>query len=271
MGWDKSSPIGWTPEPVEMGINGYYSAFKSNGYPNLSYSQFAETREFENSYMCAQIDASISASFGEIMERVSVFIRDTNEKISNPTTTPNSIIKGIFDNFGYRCSVKEMTLADAGKAHIAIDYTATPEEDLLIGRFFEKSSIVASTYTVGNIEQVIVLENGGIETYRWTTNNDINLMYRTSITISRNSTAALDPPETVQKKFLGNWNLFYWIGMDVESEKYLEINRDCPYASNIKTEWSLDGVSWSDEVIISEYNNKYIPELKIENIKFITK
>lgn len=270
MSWDKSTSIGWTPDTVESNISGYYSAFKSNGYPNLSYSQFAETREFENAYMCAQVDSSISAAFGEIMERVSVFIRDTNEKISNPTTTPNSIIKGIYDEFGYRSSIKEMTEAEAGKVHLAIDYTSTAAEDFLIGRFLEKTAIVASAYMIGDIEQIIVLSEGGIETYRWTENKDIDITWRITITISRNSTAAIDPPEAVKTKFLKNFSGFYWLGMDIEPERYFEINRDAPYASNIRTEWSLDGQTWSDSIIVSEYNSKYIPELVTENITFIT-
>ncbi|EHN70915.1 hypothetical protein [Aliivibrio fischeri] len=270
MSWDESTSVGWTPQPIETYIDGYYVSFKANGYPELSYSQFAESREFENAYMCSQIDSSISTSFGEMIQRITVFIRDTNQDISNPTTTPNSIIKGINDNFGYKCSVKEMTEEDSGKMHLAIDYVSTPEEDLLIGQYLEKNSIVASTYMVGDIEQIIVLSEGGIETYRWTAQNEINTLWRTIITLSRNSTAAIDPPETVQKKFYDNWEIFYWIGMDVEPERYLEINRDCPYASNVKTEYSLDdGVTWLDAVINSNYNDKYIPDLKIENIEFV--
>ncbi len=60
---------------------------------------------------------------------------------------------------------------------------------------------------------------------------------------------------------------FFWIGMDIEPEKYFEINRDALYASNIKAEYSLDdGTSWSESIYKTPYNVKFIPDLSVENV-----
>ncbi|EPW7384773.1 TPA: hypothetical protein ACMD15_003432 [Vibrio cholerae] len=268
--WSSSS--GWQPVSIDQAINSYYEAFKMNGYRDLSYSQFVDSREYEVSYMGAQIDHQISSMFGEVIQRLKVFIRDTNEKIMNPTTTANAIMSGINDTFGFRCSVKEMTAEDAGKIHIAIDHgdiSKKPELRYEIARFLEKQCVVGGIVTVGDIEQTIVLGSGGVEIYRWTANKDTLINWRVKITISRNSTSPLDTVEEVIKKFFDNWKNLYWIGMDVEPESYLNIFRDCPYASSILLEYSVDGgESWSNEVIKSKYDVKYIPEFSVKDVEF---
>ncbi|MDG3034164.1 hypothetical protein P7245_22315 [Vibrio parahaemolyticus] len=270
MSW--SSDGGWTVNDVQTQLTAYYEGFKLNGYPDLSYSDFEDSREYEVAYMSAQIDASIDTVFAEIFSRLSNFIRDTNDKILNPTTTPNSIQNGIYETFGYRCSVKPMIEADAGKIHIAIDHgdiSANPDLKFQIGSYLEKNSVVGSSYCVGDIEQLIPLSSGGSETYRWTANVDTPITWKITITRSRISVAVVDSPEAVQEKFLANWDEFYWIGQDVEPERYLEIVRDCPYASNVLSEYSLDdGSTWQSAPILSEYNIKYIPDLQTSNIIF---
>ncbi len=123
----------------------------------------------------------------------------------------------------------------------AIDYTPDSDLNFQIAQYMESDCVVGSTYMVGDIEQDIVLSEGGIETYRWVKATEQEILFRILIKQSRNSTAIVDTPETVVNLFLENFDSFYWVGMDIEPERYLEINRDALYASEIITEYSLDG------------------------------
>ncbi len=270
MVWSKNN--GFVAVSTEDALRGYYEAFKNNGHQDLSFSSFVDSAEYEAAYMAAQVDSNISIVFSELTERMKNFIRDSNEKITNPTTTANAIIGSIYDRFGFRCSVKEMVEEDSGLMHIAIDHgdiSDNPDLKRLIGEHLNKYCIVGGIVTVGDIAQQIVLGRGGVETYKWTSNIDLPIRWRIRFTLSRNSVAVVDTPEEVIAKFSRNWNSSYWIGMDVEPEAYLTIWRDCPYAAKVDISYSLDdGVTWSSEIIRSKYFNKYIPSILISDVEF---
>lgn len=269
MKWD--SELGVIPEDFDTHIGRYYSAFVDSRaeYNNIAYNTFLASDEYKVYYPAAQVDMYADNIMAETFLKMSEFIQSTNLKISNPTTTPNALIAGLRQNFGLRSSVKQMTEADSGKMHVAIDYTPDDDLNLQIAAYMESTCVVASTYMVGDIEQPIVLSEGGIETYRWVAATEQSMMFKVTLKVSRNSTAATDSPEVVQSKFLSNFDEFYWVGMDVEPEKYFEINRDAPYASDIITEYSIDdGESWETIPYESPYNIKFIPTLDVSNIIF---
>ncbi|GLT13916.1 hypothetical protein [Vibrio algivorus] len=269
MKWD--SELGAIPEDFDTHMGRYYSAFinSSAEYNNIAYNTFLASDEYKVYYPAVQVDMYADNIMAETFLQMSEFIQTTNLKISNPTTTPNALIAGLRENFGLRSSVQEMTEENAGKMHVAIDYTPDDDLNLQIAAYMESTCVVASTYMVGDIEQSIVLSEGGIETYRWVAQTEQDMIFKITMKVSRNSTAATDTPEDVLSKFMANWNEFYWIGMDVEPEKYFEINRDAPYASEIITEYSLDdGTTWETSPYESPYNIKFIPTLDIANIIF---
>lgn len=270
MKWD--SEKGVIPEDFETHMRRYYSAFinSSAEYNQIAYNTFLASDEYKVYYPAVQVDMYADNIMAETFTRMSEFIQATNQKILNPTTTPNALIAGLYTEFGLKASVKQMTEENAGKLHVAIDYTPDDDLNYQIGAYMESTCVVASTYMVGDIEQPIVLSEGGNETYRWVAQTEKNMLFKITITVSRNSTATTDTPEDILDTFMSNWDEFYWIGMDVEPERYFEINRDAPYASEIITEYSLDdGTTWETAPYKSEYDTKFIPTLDVSNIIFV--
>ncbi|WP_165312974.1 hypothetical protein [Vibrio ziniensis] len=269
MKWDSSSGV--TPEDFDTHIGRYYSAFinSKTEYKNIAFNTFVASDEYKVYYAAAQVDMYADTIMAETFLKMSEFIQTTNLKIGNPTTTPNALIAGLREKFGLRSSVKQMIEADSGKMHVAIDYTPSAQLNLEIAQYMESSCVVASTYMVGDIEQDIVLSEGGIETYRWVVADEQDILFKVTIKTSRNSNVIIDTPETVVSTFLANFDSFYWVGMDVEPERYFEINRDAPYAAEIVTEYSFDdGVTWKTDPHISPYNTKFLPNLDVSNVNF---
>ncbi|MHA2782606.1 hypothetical protein [Vibrio harveyi] len=259
---------GVTPDDFDTIIKAYFEAFKNADpkFDGLAFNTFVASDEYKVFYASAQIDMTIENIIANLYVKMSEFISSVNLQINNPTTTPNALIAGLMDNFGLRASVKQMIYEESGQSHVAIDYTPDPDLNYQIASYMEKTAIVASTYMVGDIEQEIVLSKGGIETYRWVAGQDSTLHFRLTITKSRNSTAVVDNQDEIVAKFLANFDEFFWIGMDLEPERYFEINRDAPYASDILTEYSFDGVNWSSAPYKTPYNLKFIPDLPVSNV-----
>lgn len=266
--WDSST--GLTPDNFDTIIEAYFQAFKESDskFSSLAFNTFVASDEYKVFYASAQIDMTIENVIASLFVKMSEFIQNSNLKITNPTTTPNALIAGLEENFGFKSSVMQMIEENAGKMHVAIDYEPTAELNYQIASYMEKTAVVASTYMVGDIEQDIVLTKGGIETYRWTEKTESPILFRLTMIKSRNSNAVVDNQDEIVSKFLANFDEFFWIGMDVEPEKYFEIVRDAPYASDIVTEYSFDdGETWSSVPYKTQYNVKFIPSLPVENVQ----
>ncbi|EOX3952373.1 hypothetical protein ACNK2K_000318 [Vibrio alginolyticus] len=265
--WDSST--GLTPDDFDTIIEAYFEAFKESDdqFSGLAFNTFVASDEYKVFYASAQIDMTIETIIASLFVKMSEFIQNSNLKINNPTTTPNALIAGLEENFGFKSSIMQMTEENSGKMHVAIDYTPSADINYQIASYMEKTAVVASTYMVGDIEQDIVLTKGGVETYRWTAKTEQPILWKLTLTKSRNTNAVVDNQDDIVSKFLANFDAFFWIGMDIEPEKYFEINRDALYASNIKAEYSLDdGTSWSEAIYKTPYDVKFIPDLSVENV-----
>ncbi|CAH1521254.1 Whole genome shotgun sequence [Vibrio owensii] len=267
MKWD--SETGVQPDSFETIMEAYFNAFKNADpkFESLAYNTFVASDEYKVFYASVQVDMGIENVIAMLFIKMSEFIQSENLKINNPTTTPNALMEGLENNFGFKSSVKPMIEEESGKMHVAIDYTPEPDLNYQIAKYMEQSAVVGSTYMVGDIAQDIVLRKGGIETYRWVQKTEQPLLFKLTIIKSRNSTAIVDNQDEIVSKFMANFEAFFWVGMDLEPEKYFEINRDAPYASDILTEYSFDdGENWSSEPYKTPYNIKFIGELPVANV-----
>ncbi|KCV74137.1 hypothetical protein Y011_25085 [Vibrio parahaemolyticus VP49] len=108
----------------------------------------------------------------------------------------------------------KMTEENSGKMHVAIDYTPSANINYQIASYMEKTAVVSSTYMVGDIEQDIVLTKGGVETYRWTAKEEKPILWKLTLTKSRNTNAVVDNQDDIVSKFLANFDAFFgseWI------------------------------------------------------------
>ncbi|MGD1335029.1 hypothetical protein ACP6H1_21680 [Vibrio harveyi] len=276
MRWD--SETGVTPESFDALINRYYENFKQSDskFTNLAYNSFVASDEYKVFYSAAQVDMYADAVFAETFMRLEDYIKSINLKIENPTTIPSAIIKGFWDDFGIKANIKPMIKEDRGLVHIALDYSTNPdlvpdaELEYRIGKWLEKSRIVAGVVTIGDIEQIIVIEDGIPETYRWKEAEEKEIMFKTRIILSKKSSQTIEDSGIIAEKFNSNFERLYWVGRNIEPETYLETQVDCPYAADIITEYSIDGgTTWLSEPYEAEYYVKFVGKLEASNVTVI--
>lgn len=266
MGWTTD---GYVPDDFSTIMSRYFNAFKNEYEPNLTEVRFKGSREYELFYSSAQVDMQIQTIFADSMEKVSDWILSINLKIQQPSTVPTAIVKAIKDNFGFNASVKPMIEADAGKLHIAIDYTPTTNLNTQIAQVLATQAVAGGIVTIGDIS-VPVSVGGQQFDYKWTAATEANIKFKLTITVSRSAATYIESEANIKERFLKNFNDLYQLGYDIEPESYFEIVRDAQYASNILCEYSLnDGSTWASSPLKSLFNTKYVPELDTGDVKVV--
>ncbi|UKA23394.1 hypothetical protein IHC92_20800 [Photobacterium damselae subsp. damselae] len=258
---------GYVPDDFNTVMDHYYKAFISQeGYETLTRSRFDASAEYTVFYASAQIDMSIQSMFAQTFEKVIDYLTKINLKIQQPATIPDAISESFMRNLGLDAKCKPMTLENRGKSHIAIDYEPNADANYSIAELLKKH-IVDGIVTVGDITQKVTFSNGTEGSFSWTRATIQKTLFRITIQKSRNSTYAVDTAERIIKKFNDNYERLYSMGLDIEPERYFEVERDAPYASDILTEYSFDGgSSWHSTPFKSEFNIKCVQELKPQNI-----
>lgn len=122
----------------------------------------------------------------------------------------------------------------------------------------------------GDQEENFNLSNGDIFAYRWTLPKTTNLWLKIDIKTARNNfEIPIDSIETIRSKLQANLDIHYKVGLDFTPEKYLEINKDIPFASEIKLYWSINEEvkeiekidNWSENIKLNNYNDKMLFDL----------
>lgn len=265
MGWNTD---GYTADDFSTIIDKYYTAF-TDEYGFVSESRFRGSREYEVFYSSAQVDMQYQAVLSETFNKVTIWMQDVNFKINAPSTVNSAIKQKFLDRFGLNIGIKPMIDADAGKAHIAIDYTPSDALNNNIAKLLESECIAAGIVTVGNI--VVPVSVGGQSfDYKWVKAVEKAVKFKVTITVSRSSTNYLESEIEIRDRFLANYASLYDIGYDIEPESYYEINRDAKYASDILTQFSFDdGTTWLTVPHESLYSDKFVPTLNTQDITIV--
>jgi hypothetical protein len=136
-----------------------------------------------------------------------------------------------------------------------VDYSDTKQE--IINRM--AAWLTTGLYYNGTEEGEKVALNGQTFTYKYALPTLIEILVR--ITVTRSATTQLPIKNTNQNRDIFNANFaeMYRLGLDFEPEKYLEIARDLPFASDILLEYSEDaGSSWDATPRTMAYNEKIV-------------
>lgn len=259
---------GYTPDDFNVIIDKYYNATISE-FGSVSKERWTGSKTYEVCYSSAQIDMQYQSVFAEIFSKIALWMQDVNFKINAPATTAIAMQQQFLEKFGLRIGIKPMIEADRGLINIAIDYT--PEQDLnyQIGDFLRKNCIAGGIVMVGDIKVDIPVGGQSFESV-WVKAVERQVSFKLTITVSRQSINYLESELDIQKRFIANFKAMQEIGYDIEPEKYFEIVRDAPYASDILTQFSLDsGSTWQTLPHASLYSDKWVCELNTNNITIV--
>jgi len=99
--------------------------------------------------------------------------------------------------------------------------------------------------------------NGQTFTYKYALPTLIDVLVRITVTTSANAKTPILNENQIRDIFDANFALLYRLGLNFEPEKYLEIARDLPFASNILLEYSEDaGSTWDTTPRTMAYDEK---------------
>jgi len=121
------------------------------------------------------------------------------------------------------------------------------------------SWLTAGLYYTGTEEGTKTALNGQNFTYKFSMPDPVNILVRITATVSANAKTPILNENQVRDIFDANFASLYRLGLDFEPEKYLEIARDLPFASDILLEYSEDdGGTWDDQPRAMAYNEKIV-------------
>lgn len=227
----------------------------TNAELGTSYNKesYEATNLYRINYPVIQLATNSEANTALIMEKLRNFFIDTNQRIIASKTTDEAIIEAI-GALGFIASVRENEEADAGKLAVCVDIdplSATYATDIInIAEEIIDNSFGGCWYDSGAtpalvVDVVVVLSNGQSRTVSFRRPTVQDTMIRVTIKPSRNTNIVIDNEGQVIEKLQANLALFYKLGLDFEPEKYFEINRDAPYASDVLLEYSINaGSNW---------------------------
>lgn len=117
--------------------------------------------------------------------------------------------------------------------------------------------LTAGLYYQGTETGTKTAINGQTFNYAYYLPTPIDILVRITVQPSLNSLSPVLNENQIRDIFNANFSNLYKLGLNFEPEKYLEISRDLPFASDILLEYSEDDEStWSSEPRIMAYNEK---------------
>jgi len=135
------------------------------------------------------------------------------------------------------------------------DYAALKQE--IIDRM--GSWLSAGLYFSGTETGTRTALNGQVFDYAYALPTPVDILVRITVTASANAKTPILNENQIRDVFDTNFASLYRLGLDFEPEKYLEIARDLPFASDILLEYSEDsGSTWDDQPRAMAYDEKII-------------
>ena len=206
------------------------------------------------------------AQTAELSAKLTDFIRTANEKINLPKSTIDGFISAMKKSesdggLGLDCTIKNITNpAEAGHLFLVVD-TDSGAEDYAVTKqkIIEKMAawLTVGLYFEGSETGTRQAINGQVFDYAYDLPTPVNIKVRVTVTASANAKTPILNENQIRDIFNANFAALYRLGLDFEPEKYLEIARDLPFASDILLEYSEDGgTNWDDQPRSMAYNEK---------------
>lgn len=224
------------------------------------------TNFYKIGYTAIQLIMQAEANFAETYVKLTDYIRNSNQKITLPKSTISGFIAGLLapeseGGLGLISTIKDITdPAEAGYMFLVVDTDpfasnyATIKQGI-IDRMH--NWLTCALYYNGTEIGTKQAVNGQNFTYKYALPTKIDILVKITITSSKNAKTPILNENQVRDIFNTNFANLYRLGLDFEPEKYLEINRDLPFASNILLEYSENsGSTWLSVPKSMAYNEK---------------
>ena len=117
------------------------------------------------------------------------------------------------------------------------------------------SWLSAGLYFAGTEQGTKIALNGQVFNYAYALPTPVDILVRITVTKSANAKTPILNENQIRDIFDANFAEFYKIGLNFEPEKYLEIARYLPFASDILLEYD-EGAGWTDQPRAMAYNEK---------------
>lgn len=272
-----------------------------------TYESFVGTNYYVGYYPLVQVFLEQQEDISNIWGKLNDVFEETNSKILEPQITKNSLISAFLLK-GVNISIKnvinpaidyaniqtklegvvgggslstaeanEMLMNldniknSAGNIYCCIDlenYNDISKQEIC--KIFNNHTPYGLIFQGTEVEQYNLL-NGDIFNYKWELPTNINMWLKVDIKINQNNiNYPVESISEIKAKLKANLLLYYKLGLDFTPEKYLEINKDLPFASEIKLFWSLNpnnlGINdindWTENIKISNYTDKLLFDLE---------
>jgi hypothetical protein len=217
-------------------------------------------------YAGAQEVMKAEAFTAEITAKMTDYIRTSNENINLPKSTIDGFIQALKrpeaeGGLGLDSTIKNITdPAEGGHLFLVVDTdSGAAGYAELKQKIFDKQAawLSAGLFYEGAETGTKTAINGQVFDYAFDLPTAVDILVRITVTVSANSTTPILNENQIRNIFNTNFSALYRIGLDFEPEKYLEIARDLPFASEILLEYSEDaGATWDEAPRAMAYNEK---------------
>ena len=269
---------------VEQNIQLLYQEYVAE-FGDISFTQWTGSKEYEIAYATAQRMYKNAIKMQEAIDGISNFVVETNEVIKRPAVLHSRVSERFLEELDpdgnpYVATIRQATEATRGIIAICVDYERTVDElgnpdaktraeDEKIALLIADEMLAAGQFLIGSVGVAITLSNGQeIYSYHGVPQKK-NIEWKTTITIDRNSQHAQDTVDEITAKFLANFNSMNSLGGDITPDSYFQVDRDAPYASKITSSYSIDGGTFTENIGLSNFDDKYIATMPAGNVTFI--
>lgn len=259
---------GYSPRSFNEILQEYVDEINSQFSTNYDITTIVGTDFYKFAYSAIQLVMQAETKTAEITANLTDYVRTANEKINLPKSTISGFVAGLkapIANGGLALdsTIKDITdPVEAGYMFLvvdvdssAVDYATTKQ------KIIDKMALwlTVGLYYNGTETGTKMAINGQTFTYKYALPTPVNTLVKITITASKNSTTPILNENQIRNIFNANFANLYKLGLDFEPEKYLEIARDCPFASNIVLEYSLNsGSTWLTVPKSMPYNEKIV-------------
>ena len=259
---------GYSPRSFNEILQEYVDEINLQFSANYDTTTIVGTDFYKFAYSAIQLVMQAETKTAEITANLTDYLRTANEKINLPKSTISGFVAGLkapISNGGLALdsTIKDITdPVEAGYMFLvvdvdssALDYATTKQ------KIIDKMALwlTVGLYYNGTETGTKMAINGQTFTYKYALPTPVNILVKITITASKNSTTPILNENQIRNIFNANLANLYKLGLDFEPEKYLEIARDCPFASNIVLEYSLNsGSTWLTVPKSMAYNEKIV-------------